>query len=142
MSNFGKMSSATSLPLVLLAIAVACPAAAAQDTSRTKTPATTPQKPSGAVSSSYARSVPANPDGGAETEETSPAQSEAAARDQRTYTGGRRNEDAPSAVEAAPGQPIKGVIVKGGQNPRPRGTAVPAPTPPAPARSISEKGVK
>lgn len=157
MSNYGKMSSAASLPLALLAIAVASPAAIAQDASRTKTPATTPQKPGGAVSSSYARCAQANREGGSEREEASPirrtegapegectsptdaAQADAVARDNRTYTGGRRNENATSAAEAAPGQPIKGVIVKGGGPNKPaQAGQVPATDT---AKSIREKGV-
>lgn len=37
-------------------------------------------------------------------------------REKRTYTGGRKNE-APSQLLAAPGNPIGGIIVKGGKNP-------------------------
>lgn len=72
--------------------------------------------------------------------EIAPVQPEAAAREgTRTYTGGRRNEEAPAAAEAAPGQPIKGVIVKGGgpNKPAQAGQAPPTGT----AKSISEKGV-
>ena len=59
----------------------------------------------------------------------------------RTYTGGRRSEDAPPAAEAAltPGQPIKGVIVKGGGPNKPAQGALVPPT--GTAKSISEKGV-
>lgn len=80
----------------------------------------------------------------------------------RTYTGGRKNEISGQNAVAAPGNPIGGVIVKGGKNPGPRdmiavsdekGTVTLAITEPgqyilqiflpeAPGKSISEQGVK
>lgn len=131
MRDHGKMM----WPLALLALAAACPVAAAQDAAQARTKTGTPAKPGGAVSSSYA--APASTDG-----ESEPAQPEAAAREgTRTYTGGRRNADAPSAGEAAlaPGQPIKGVIVKGGGPNKPAQAGQVPPT--GTAKSISEKGV-
>lgn len=155
MHNHSKMM----WPLALLAIAAACPIAAAQDAAEAKTKPGTPTRPGGAASSSYAACAPGNPIGGiivkggqnpkgpkGRTVEACPdpdaesvgeqgvrsdstqAQPQAAAlRDTRTYTGGRRNDDAPSAAEAAPGQPIKGVIVKGGGPNKPASLSV-APT--------------
>ncbi|TKC65189.1 carboxypeptidase regulatory-like domain-containing protein [Pedobacter hiemivivus] len=38
-------------------------------------------------------------------------------REVRTYSGGRKNEVSDENMMARPGQPIKGVIVKGGKNP-------------------------
>jgi hypothetical protein len=114
---------------------------AAQAVSKTKT-TTTPRKPGGAASPSYAACAPGNPIGGiivkgakdqmdgAADSCAVPTQSEAAAREGgRTYTGGRRNEDIPSAAGAAlaPGQPIKGVIVKGGGPNKPASLSI-APT--------------
>lgn len=101
---------------------------AAQAASKTKT-TTPPRRPGGAASPSYAACAPGNPIGGiivkgakGQTENAADscaasAQPEAAAREGgRTYTGGRRNEDMSPTEDAAraPGQPIKGVIVKGG----------------------------
>ena len=102
---------------------------AAQDASQARTTPATPKKPSGAASPSYAACAPGNPIGGIIVKGAKdqregaagscavPTQPEAAAREGgRTYTGGRRNEDISPTADAAlaPGQPIKGVIVKGG----------------------------
>jgi len=103
-----------------LATVVAAPALAqdAPAEAKTKAPATTATstRPSGAVSSSYARCTPGSPIGGivvkggtnptkrtgdAETECPATGAGEAAEGKGRTYTGGRRNEDAPSAVGEA-----------------------------------------
>lgn len=157
------------LPLALLAIMTACPIAAAQDAGQARTTTPPPKQPGAASPSYAAcapgqpiggivvkggqnpkgpngRAVDACPDSTAKSiseqgvrREAAPAEPEAAARDTRTYTGGRRNEVAPAAAEAAlPGQPIKGVIVKGGgpNKPAQAGQVLPGT-----ARSISEKGV-
>jgi hypothetical protein len=87
-----------------------------------------------ASTAELAQTTPAQPDPATE-------QAEAAREGLRTYTGGRRNEPVPSAADTAlaPGQPIKGVIVKGGgPNKAAQGALVP---PTGTAKSISEKGV-
>jgi len=114
--------------------------AGSTEAAQARTTPATPKKPNGAASSSYAACAPGNPIGGiivkgakGRTDGTAdscavPAQPQAAAREGgRTYTGGRRNEDISPAADAAlaPGQPIKGVIVKGGgpNKPASRSTA-------------------
>ena len=80
----------------------------------------------------------------------------------RTYTGGRKNEASNQNILAAPGNPIGGIIVKGGKNPGPRDMIVVSNQngevtfpvteageyalqiimPEASGKSISEKGVR
>jgi hypothetical protein len=106
----------------MLAVTTAAAPAFAQDAptvAKEKPKAGTMTGLPGAASASYARCVPA--DGTDPTKEAAGSgrdcpTAEAVEGKGRTYTGGRRNEDAPPAAEAAqaPGQPIKGVIVKGG----------------------------
>jgi hypothetical protein len=57
--------------------------------------------------------VPGEPQGKSINEKGVKRQ-EAAALEKRTYTGGRKNEP---AAQAKPGNPIGGIIVKGGKNP-------------------------
>jgi len=133
-----------------LAVAVATTPALAQDlpvAAKDKAPPKTIAKPGGAVSSSYARCAPGSPIGGIvvkggvnptkrtaanEPECQSADPAEAAEGKGRTYTGGRRNEDAP--VASAGDMPSRLSMTPT--------TARAVTEPPAPAdKSISEKGV-
>jgi hypothetical protein len=117
--NMGKYS----LTLwAMLAVTVAAAPAFAQEApaaaKEKAKPTGTVSRPGGAASASYARCAPGNPIGGiivkggsnlttgtAGTEGNCPSTggTEAAEGKGRTYTGGRRNEDAPpAAVEATP----------------------------------------
>lgn len=150
----------SSLPILamLMAMAATAPAFAQEAPSaEKKAPATsaTP-RPSGAVSSSYARCAPGNPIGGiivkggsnptkktatSEPEGNCPTTdaAEAAEGKGRTYTGGRRNEDAPAAAVEATSAANGDMPSRLSMTPTTaRTTAEPA----APAdKSISEKGV-
>lgn len=140
-----------------LATAVATTPALAQDAptaAKDKAPAKTVTRPSGAVSSSYARCAPGSPIGGivvkggvnptkregaAEPECPSSDPAAAAEGKGRTYTGGRRTEDAaPAAAETARLPATGNMPSRLSMTP----TTARAVEPPAPAdKSISEKGV-
>jgi hypothetical protein len=153
-----------SILAILMAGAVAAPALAqdAPAAAKEKAPPVTKPRPSGAVSSSYARCVPgqpikgvivkggSNPTGKAATPEAGgncPATGEAEAAEGkgRTYTGGRRNEDAPAAAVEAVAAPGGQMPSRLSMTPTTAKAVAPAPagvTPAQPAgKSISEKGV-
>ncbi|MBB4837940.1 hypothetical protein HNP52_000991 [Sphingomonas kyeonggiensis] len=135
-----------------LSTAIAAAPALAQETpvaAKDKAPPKTIARPGGAVSSSYARCAPGSPIGGivvkggvnptrregaAEPECQSTTSSEAV--EGRTYTGGRRNEDAPAAaVEATAAGDVPSRL---SMTP----TTAKTVTPSAPAgKSINEKGL-
>jgi hypothetical protein len=102
--NMGKYS----LTLwAMLAVTVAAAPAFAQEApaaaKEKAKPTGTVSRPGGAASASYARCAPGNPTAGTEGNCPSTGGTEAAEGKGRTYTGGRRNEDAPpAAVEATP----------------------------------------
>lgn len=134
------------------ALAIAATPALAQDApvaAKDKTPPKTITKPGGAVSSSYARCAPGSPIGGIvvkggvnPTKRTGtadpecPSTTSGEAAEGRTYTGGRRNEDAPvTAIEATATGDMPARL---SMTP----TTAKAVTPAAPSgKSISEKGV-
>lgn len=140
-----------------LAASVAGAPAFAQDApvaAKDKAPPKTVTRPSGAVSSSYARCTPGSPIGGivvkggvnptkregaAEPECPSSDPAVAAEGKGRTYTGGRRTEDAaPAAAETARLPATGSMPSRLSMTP----TTARAAEPPAPAgKSISEKGV-
>jgi hypothetical protein len=134
------MAGATTAP----ALAQDGPAAAKQ---KTPTPATA--KPPGAVSSSYARCTPGQPVPGVivkgAASPTTPGVAQPAgacpssdAAEGRTYTGGRRNEDAPAAAIEASATATGDMPSRLSMTP----TTAKAVAPAQPAgKSISEKGV-
>ncbi len=135
-----------------LAMAIAIAPAHAQDAplaAKDKAPPKTIAKPAGAVSSSYARCAPGTPIGGivvkggvnptkrvGATEAECPSTTSGEAAEGRTYTGGRRNEDAPvAAVEATATGDMPSRLSM-----TPTTAKTVAPVEPS-AKSISEKGV-
>jgi len=135
-----------------LAATAAMPACAQDAPAAGKEKAKPIARPAGAASASYARCAPGNPIGGVIVKGAAPAQPIAAAEgdcpstdsgdEHRTYTGGRRNEEAPSAlVESDAGMPATSGEMPTRLSMTPT-TAKKAVPPPQPGKSISEKGVK
>jgi len=138
-----------------LATAVATAPALAQDApaaAKDKAPPKTIARPGGAVSSSYARCAPGSPIGGivvkggvnptrreGAAEPECPSTTSSATVEGRTYTGGRRTEDAaPAAAETAKLPATGNMPSRLSMTPTTARTS----EPPAPAdKSISEKGV-
>jgi hypothetical protein len=138
----------------MLAVTSFAAPAFAQEQAKDKTAQPVPSKPAGAASASYARCAPGSPIGGivvkggvnptrrnAETEGDCP--STASTPDEhRTYTGGRRNEETPSAsaeANATALPPAGDMPSRLSMTPT---TAKAAAEPPVPTgKSISEQGV-
>jgi len=139
--------------VMLTATGLAAPAFA-QEQAKEKTAQPVITKPAGAASASYARCTPGSPIGGivvkggtnptrrtAETEVDCPAAA-AGPDEHRTYTGGRRNEEAPSTSAEANAAALPSAGDMPSRLSMTPTTARAAVEPPAPAgKSISEKGV-
>ncbi len=135
-----------------LAASIATVPALAQDapaSAKEKKPPATIARPGGAVSSSYARCAPGSPIGGivvkggvnptrreGATEPECPATTGGETAEGRTYTGGRRNEDAP--VAAAEATATGDMPSRLSMTPTTAKTVTPAEPS---GKSISEKGV-
>jgi hypothetical protein len=129
----------------MLAVTAAAAPAFAQDVpaaAEKKAPvkAGTLAKPGGAVSASYARCVPGQP---AEPEATCPSADPAEGKG-RTYTGGRRNDDAPtaSAEMAKTGVAPVSADMPNRLSMTPTTAKKVAPPAAQPAKGHSEKGIK